>query len=160
MRWKSLGLCQAIWLAQYRKISIWYRSEPMASTVPRKATSLKAFIASTLRQHLQHLLESAPRDITLSFYSGIDEQRVVLSDQPYSLQGSGLPVMELRIQTSQFYRPLTTYIKLTDFLTFALLEPYKENRTAWSDDAQLLIESLGGITTTSRIIRKGGVGSV
>lgn len=50
--------------------------------------------------------------------------------------------LNLRIHTPQFYRQLTTYGKLSDFLSYTLLHPYEENRTGWSDEAQSFVAAI------------------
>ncbi len=67
-------------------------------------------------------------------------QRLTGFHSPHSLRS---PAIELRVQTPQFYRQMITYKRFTKFLTYTLLGPYKENRTAWSSDAKSLIAILG-----------------
>ena len=134
---------QATLLAQFRKLSIWYRPEPSGPVLSRRARSSEEFLARTLMQYLQHLLDSSSRDIIILIRCRIIQQLLATSPhhptQLRSPHSTGSAVMELRIKTPQFYRQMITYRKLSIFLTYALLEPFEENRTACSSDSDRLI---------------------
>lgn len=51
-------------------------------------------------------------------------------------------IFKLHIHTPQFYRHIITYTSLADFLSYALLSADEENRTAWSDNPEGLVEEI------------------
>ena len=140
---------QATLLAQQHKLSIWYRPEPAASTIPRRATSSEEVLASIFTRYLEALIENAPEDV-VSFDPGISQRTVLLRNQQTvcspSDRLSGSPAIELRVQTPQFFRQMITCEKLTDFLSCTLLHPSEENHTAWSNDSKRLITLLENLT--------------
>lgn len=100
-----------------------------------------------LLEYLRHLLRSGPQDLNLLFHCGMDQHQLTSSSKRliglHSSHSLGSPAIELRVQTPQFYRQMVTHKRFTNFLTYTLLDPYKENRTAWSSDAESLIAILG-----------------
>ena len=111
----------------------------------RTATSSEAFLASVLLEYLRHLLHSGPQDLNLLFHCGMNQHQLTSSNQRLIgfHSSHSLGAIELRVQTPRFYRQMVTYKRFTNFLTYTLLDPYKENRTAWSSDAESLIAILG-----------------
>lgn len=140
---------QAVLLAQCRKLSIWHRPEPSGPVISREAIASEVIVARTVMQYLQHLLDSSSQDVTLSFRCSISHQLSAADSQcPIDLrspQSTGSSVIQLGIKTPQFYRQAVTYEKLATFLSYTLLEPYQENRTAWSNDPRRLIDLLDGL---------------
>lgn len=149
---------QAILLAQVRKLNIWYRPEPGESAVARRPTAAESFLATVFTRHLNHLVSMSNRYTFLTHSTGVGEETSY--PQSHSLLdlhpvGEAGPVaLGLRIHTPQFHRQLMTYERLSDFLSYMLLHPYEENRTAWSDDAQSLVDAIRGLEMAMRRRRR------
>ncbi|KAI1208158.1 uncharacterized protein F4807DRAFT_431810 [Annulohypoxylon truncatum] len=133
---------QAMLLAQVHKLSIWYRPEPQGSTIPRHANSSELLLETIFKQYLGRLLRYSPKEFSpdLYYYESIQPPSPTCGKD--HSQKLNLRHVQLKIHTPQFYRQMTTYEKLTDYLSYTLLHPYEENRTAWSNDAMRLIKSL------------------
>lgn len=131
---------QAVLLAHVHKLRIWYRPEPRASTVSRRATASEEFLSSVFSNYLQHLLNLSLEPICISLRPGIVQRDaswdVRLLRSPTSLH----PTIQINIHTPQFYRKMITYPTLTGLLVDALLHPHEENRTAGSTEPERLVE--------------------
>ena len=133
---------QAILLAQVHKLSIWYRPEPRESAVPRRATSDETLLASVLIQYLRYLSNRNPVHVCLVVHQHESalharyDMGICASEDPQR------PTLELRIHAPQFYRQMMTYDKFVDYLRYTLLDTHEENHTAWSNDAEQLIDYL------------------
>ena len=149
---------QATLLAQWHKLGIWYRPEPSEPAIPRKFHTSEIFIAHTITKYLRHLLNLSSQDVKLRFHPGLLQQHsdpslYIRKETPLA-QKSEQREIELRVQTPHFYRQLITYGKFTEFLTYALLEPYSENHTACSDDPVHLIKMLDKCETIEMKLAK------
>ncbi|KAI2601771.1 DUF1365-domain-containing protein [Hypoxylon sp. NC1633] len=144
---------QAVCLAQVRKLEIWYRPEPRESAVPRQPTTTEAFVATILMRYLMFLLQFAPAcelsAPTSQLSSRLLPPRKSAPLEVRILRGGGAVDFVFRIHTPQFYRQLITYGKLSDYLSYAVLNPSEENRTAWSDDAQNLVALIRDLETAA-----------
>lgn len=97
-------------------------------------------------RYLRHLSNRNPAHVGLSVHSGILQHESTLH-AGYDIgdcasQGAQQLALELRIHAPQFYRQMITYEKLVDYLRYTLLHPHEENHTAWSNDAEHLINYL------------------
>lgn len=106
-------------------------------------------MASIFAQHLSHLLKTSDKYTLSSPPAAVAGQGSYPQSYRFAKvrhgQQDDAGVLTLRIHTPQFYRQLTTYGKLSDLLSYALLAPYEENRTAWSDDARRLVDTIQGL---------------
>jgi hypothetical protein len=130
---------QAIMLAQVHKLSIWYRPEPRESAVPRRANSDEIFLASVLIRYLRYLSNRSPTPVCLSV---LQHATVPHARYDMGVRSSQQTTLELRIHAPQFYRHMITYDTLVNYLRYTLLDPHEENHTAWSNDAERLIDFL------------------
>lgn len=133
---------QAVWLAQVRKLHIWYRPEPRESAVSRVPTSSEAFLGSIIVRYFDHIIKAPASDgsaVNLSIsYPGSDG-----SQSHSEIKSTGMSTSHtLRIHAPQFYRRMITYETLTGLLRDTLLDPCHENRSAWSEDAVSLITAI------------------
>lgn len=95
-----------------------------------------------LVQYLDHILKiSSTHDcICLSMsYPGIHGKQLHSTPVKFDKTSTN---HSLRIHAPHFYRRMITYTKLADLLRDVLLDPYHENRAAWSDDASGLIMTI------------------
>lgn len=133
---------QATILAQVHKLSIWYRPEPRESAVPRRATSEEVFLASILIRYLRYLCDRNPKPVFLTVLQHASVPHTRYDMGLCALRNSQQPTLELRIHAPQFYRHMITYDRVVNYLRYTLLDPHEENHTAWSNDAERLIEFL------------------
>lgn len=105
-------------------------------------------LASVFAKYLQHLFDSAPGHVRISVIcpTAISKQPTTYKEGITGLLfSSGDPEsagLELRVHAPQFYRQMITYGKLTEMLSYTLLDPCEENHTAWSNDGKGLIAAL------------------
>lgn len=138
------------------RLSIWYRPEPKETAEPRQGTLTETIIASVTTHYLdflQHEDQHVER-IKLVIRPGIFRQRIEPCERRDSKRhtpaGSQQSILELRVQTPQFYRQVITYNCLTDYLRHTLLHPNEENRTAWASDSIRLIDYLEDLERAMR----------
>lgn len=111
----------------------------------RRPTAAESFLATVFTRYLFHLVSMASKDYHLSMNS-IGTAEETLFPQRYNFSSlyrmgeNGHMQLSLRIHTPQFHRQLITYERLSDFLSYTLLHPFEENRTAWSNDAKSLVD--------------------
>ncbi|KHO01977.1 uncharacterized protein MAM_00978 [Metarhizium album ARSEF 1941] len=156
-------LFHAILLAQLHRLHIWYRPEPRQSALPRRATATESFVQSIFVQYVEYLVNTAHDEQGTSARSPSQVSVEEACPDSYSLLGLRITqqptqdVISLRIHTPQFYRQLITYEKLSDYLSYTLLDPYEENHTAWSNDAKGLIDTVRSceLAADKQLLRHG-----
>ncbi|RDA88477.1 hypothetical protein CP532_6647 [Ophiocordyceps camponoti-leonardi (nom. inval.)] len=148
-RWWSIVVkivINAIILAQVHKLSIWYRPEPKESTIGRQPVATETFLASVFLEYLQRQVQTHSDRFKLvnDSVDAVEPRNLSLTSLRLLLRETD-EEYDLRIHTPQFFRQMMGYEKLSDFLSFTLLDPYAENRTAWSTDAHGLIRAIKAI---------------
>ncbi|KAK7953353.1 hypothetical protein PG988_014047 [Apiospora saccharicola] len=144
-------LFQAVMLAYLRKLHIWYRPEPTPLAVARRPTNSEALLATILVRYLRVLVESAcfTMDMSVSCAEPVPDQQFHHHGLLHIrfIHEHRAPDLSLGIHTPQFYRQMITYESLAAYLSSTLLDPYMENHTAWSKDAEGFIATLQGLET-------------
>ena len=136
---------QAIWLAQVRKIHIWYRPEPRESSIPRVPTASEAFLGAILARYFEHIIKASTVDGSCVGFS-ISYPGINGGPSHSKMKSTGTSTNHsLRIHAPQFYRRAITYKTLTELLQDTLLDPYPENRSAWSEDTEGLVAAVRGL---------------
>lgn len=118
---------------------MWYRPEPKVSALGRQPNSAEKFVAYIFTQYVHHLggLASDKASIVERVPTSGSLLHLDIGQQKSSSEEKA--TTDLRVHTPQFFRQLITYQKLSDYLSYMLLRPYEENRTAWSDDSPALV---------------------
>ncbi|KAI0812854.1 hypothetical protein GGR55DRAFT_703576 [Xylaria sp. FL0064] len=133
---------QALLLAQVHNLHIWYRPEPGESAIPRNAIASEIFLASIFVGYIRFLV-NVPRgspNHNLVIRSSAAPDCIVPFDWSYMQQEPRkLGLVEVRIHGPNFYRQMLRSRRLTELLAHALCHPSKENRTVWSNEAELLL---------------------
>ncbi|KAI0449199.1 DUF1365-domain-containing protein [Xylaria acuta] len=139
-------LIQAFILSHVRQLRIWHRPEPDISAISRQATSSEILLARILSKYLRLLSEQALKShiLKLSYPEIIQTQLNSPEDglSQHEHEHVAEDQIELRIHTPQFFRQMTTYRRLADFLSYTLVDSHEENHTASSNDPTNLIRLL------------------
>lgn len=94
-----------------RKLHVWYRPEPLKSTIGRNADATERALEEVFRRYLRHLVAEADVPLALTYVpSGIpDAQKEVMRSRGSKDMGSEMKEMEFKILTPAFYARFAGY---------------------------------------------------
>ncbi|KAI1389413.1 uncharacterized protein F4822DRAFT_427764 [Hypoxylon trugodes] len=119
-----------------RKLHVWYRPEPLKTSIGRRADSTERQLEPLFRDYLKHLVEDSPEPLIVEYApSGIADARVAIMMSTSARENpDAAERMEFRILTPAFYSRFVYYAH--DFE--AIFCELNENNTIWVSKPGLL----------------------
>ncbi|CEJ82513.1 hypothetical protein VHEMI02574 [[Torrubiella] hemipterigena] len=117
-----------------RSLHVWYRPEPLKTTLGRVATSVEADLELCFRQYLQSVVESSKEPLAVKYTpSGITNYVPTTYRSPTSAQVDPR-IIELQVLTPAFYSRIVQYTNTSR----AIIEEAEQDLTIWTDDVATL----------------------
>ncbi|KAI0842525.1 hypothetical protein F5Y06DRAFT_306060 [Hypoxylon sp. FL0890] len=129
-------LKEATLLFFQRKLHVWYRPEPLKTSIGRHADKTERVLEPIFRRYLKHLVEQTPESLSIKYIpSGIADAPVEIMVSASAAENpSPAEEMEFKVLTPAFYSRFVYYAH--DFE--AIFSELKENNTIWVSNAKLL----------------------
>lgn len=119
-----------------RSLHVWYRPEPLKTTLGRVATSVEADLELCFRQYLQSVVESSKEPLAVRYTpSGITNSFPTTYRSPTSAQVDPR-IIELQVLTPAFYSRIVQYTNSSK----AIIEEAEQDLTIWTDDVATLAQ--------------------
>ncbi|KAI1416109.1 hypothetical protein F5Y13DRAFT_206131 [Hypoxylon sp. FL1857] len=119
-----------------KRLHVWYRPEPLKTSIGRHADKTECQLEPLFRRYLKHLVEKSPEPLMVKYVaSGIADASVetMISDSARG-KPSLVEEMEFKVLTPVFYSRFVYYAH--DFE--AIFSELNENSTIWVSNAKLL----------------------
>ncbi|XXH03786.1 hypothetical protein Hte_010192 [Hypoxylon texense] len=119
-----------------RKLHVWYRPEPLSTSIGRNADKIERQLEPLFRRYLKHLVEQSPEPLVVRYVpSGIADAQAEIMRSPQARKDPSLAAeMEFKVLTPAFYSRFVYYAH--DFE--AMFCELNENNTIWVSKPELL----------------------
>jgi hypothetical protein len=127
---------QAAALYYRRKLHVWYRPEPLVSSIGRRADAAELELESLFRKYLHHLVKECPAPVVLRYSSsGIPDRTIdVMASPAAQKRRKQTEEVELTVLTPSFYRRFIHYAH--DFE--AIFSEFRDSCTVSVDNPDML----------------------
>lgn len=117
-----------------RKLHVWYRPEPLKTTLGRVATTVEADLELCFRQYLKNAVERSPQPLVVKYTPSGIANSFSTTYRSSAASDADVHTIELQVLTPAFYSRMVQYTNESR----AIVEEAEEDLTIWTDDAATL----------------------